>query len=85
MKCPLPGFIVDVVEYPERKYLALRVYRDNVESFSDPQKITLATWLYQVRDAMRETGPRVFIEGVEHGPPDRASIRPSGIEVGRGS
>lgn len=68
---PYPGFIVDIVEYPERNYLALRVYRDNVESFSDPQKMMCASYLYQLRDAIRDLQVQCHIEGVEHAPPNR--------------
>jgi len=68
MKCPQQGFIVDLVEYGD--YLALRVYRDNIESFSEMQKLSIAEYLYQLRDAIRsETS--CHIEGVEDEPPAR--------------
>lgn len=69
-KSPYPGFVVDLVEYQKRKYLALRVYRDNIESFSDSQKVMLAAHLYQVRDAIRDLGVQCHIEGMEKSPPN---------------
>lgn len=67
-KSPHPNFIVDVAEYPD--YLALRVYKDNIESFSEPQKVALAEYLYQVRDAIRSE-VNCHIEGVTDAPPSR--------------
>jgi hypothetical protein len=67
---PLPGFIVDMTEYELRGYLALRVYRDNIESFSDGQKVMLAGYLYQLRDAIRDLGVQCHIEGKEKSPPN---------------
>jgi hypothetical protein len=68
IKSPVNGFIVDVVEYPD--YLALRVYRDNVESFSEPQKLACAEYLYLLRDSLN-TVVKCHIEGVEDAPPSR--------------
>jgi hypothetical protein len=70
-KPPYPNFVVDVVEYDKMNTLALRVYRPNVEEFSQGQKVALAEYLYKLRDAMRDVGVRVFIEGVESDPPKR--------------
>lgn len=70
MRPPFPGFIVDMVEYRDSNELALRVYRDNVESFSQPQKVALAEYLYQLRDAINDCGVKCFIEGVEKSPPN---------------
>lgn len=67
---PYPGFVVDMVEYEESGELALRVYRDNVESFSQPQKVACAEYLYQLRDAIRQCGVKCHIEGVETAPPN---------------
>lgn len=69
MKAPYPGFVFDIVEFPS--YLAIRVYRDNVESFSDSQKVTLAEWLYKLRDTIRAVEPKTFIDGAEGPPPSR--------------
>ena len=68
MKQPYPGLIVDVVEYQD--YLELRVYKSNIETFSEPQKVALAEYLYQLRDAFRvET--KCHIRGVTNDPPRR--------------
>lgn len=67
---PFPGFIVDLVEFND--YLELRVYRDNVESFSEPQKVALAEYLYTVRDAIRSI-TNCHIRGVIDAPPSRKS------------
>ena len=71
IKSPYP-VIVDIVEHPYARYLELRVYRDNIESFSEPQKIAIATYLFQLRDALRGI-PNVqcHIQGVEYSPPAR--------------
>lgn len=69
-KPPHRGFVVDMVEFPEYETLILRVYRDNVESFSDPQKIQLAEYLYKLRDAIRSLGVACNLEGVEKSPPN---------------
>lgn len=68
IKPPYPGLIVDVVEYPD--YLALRVYKSNIESFSESQKVALAEYLYRLRDSIRSE-TRCHIEGVENDPPRR--------------
>jgi len=68
MKAPYQGFIVDIVEYPD--YLALRVYKDNIESFSEDQKVALAEYLYRVRDAIRSE-VNCHIEGVTNAPPGK--------------
>jgi hypothetical protein len=60
-KCPYRGFVVDVVEHQD--YLELRVYKDNIESFSEPQKVVLADYLYKIRDAIKLTGTKCFIQG----------------------
>lgn len=68
MQPPYQGFIVDIVEYPD--YLALRVYKDNIESFSEPQKVALAEYLYRLRDAIKSE-VNCHIEGVTNAPPGR--------------
>lgn len=70
MRAPYPGFIVDIAEYSD--YLALRVYKDNVESFSESQKVALAEYLFQLRDAIRSE-VNCHIEGVTDAPPSRKS------------
>lgn len=66
MPPPYPGFIVDIVEWPNT--LTLRVYRPNVEEFSQGQKVTLAEYLFRLRDAIRDLGVKCEIEGVESDP-----------------
>jgi hypothetical protein len=60
-RAPYRGLIVDVVEWPD--YLELRVYKDNIESFSEPQKVALAEHLYRIRDAIRLTGTKCHLNG----------------------
>jgi len=60
-KCPYRGFVVDMVEHDD--YLELRVYKDNIESFSEPQKLGLSEYLYLLRDAIRLTGVKCHIQG----------------------
>ena len=62
-KAPYSGFIFDVLEHDT--YLELLVYRDNVESFSDPQKLALAEWLYRLKDEIEATGTKCFLGGSE--------------------
>ena len=71
IKAPYPNFIVDIVEHDKRNYLELRVYRDNIESFSQPQKVAIAEYLYQLRDAIRQCNVRCHIQGSEGSPPNR--------------
>lgn len=71
IKSPYPGLVVDMVEFPKRNYLALRVYKDNLESFSDPQKVSIAEYLYQLRDAVRQCGVQCHIDGALGSPPNR--------------
>lgn len=68
MKPPYPGFIVDIVEYPNQ--LILRVYQDNVDSFSQGEKVNLAEYLFQLRDALRSVGAKVEVERVGIQPPN---------------
>lgn len=72
------GLIVDVVEYPQMNYLALRVYRPNIEDFSEPDKMRILESLYATRDAIRDTGTNCHIEGVENAPPNRNSLLRTG-------
>lgn len=59
--CPYRGFIVDLVEHDD--YLELRVYKDNIEDYSEPQKVAIADYLYKLRDAIRLTGTKCHIQG----------------------
>lgn len=69
MKAPYPGFVFDIVEYPS--YLAIRFYKENIEEFSEPQKISIAEWLFQLRDAIRTVEPKTHFDGAEGAPPAR--------------
>lgn len=73
--CPYPGFVVDVVQYEDRNYLELRVYKSNVESFSDPQKVALAEYLYLLEAAINATGTKCIISGVKHDPPSGDALQ----------
>lgn len=68
---PYKGFIIDLIEYPGN--YSLRVYAPNVEQFSTPQKVELATHLYVIRDAIRATGVKCEVEGSAGDPPSRAT------------
>lgn len=72
MKAPYPGLVIDVVEYKD--YLALRFYRDNVNSFSDPKKIELAQHLVKLQGFIRNLGVKCYIEGEESVPPNTSTI-----------
>lgn len=65
-KAPVKGMVVHMVEYPG--HLALRVYDENVASFSIDQKVALAEYLYTLRDALRSIGAPVEIERVNGSP-----------------
>jgi len=68
---PYPNFVVDLIEYPG--HLGLRVYRPNILKFKQAEKVALATYLYELRDAIRKvTGCE--IEGVENEPPARERV-----------
>ena len=41
---PYKGFIIDVVQYKNRTF-AYRIYRANIEEFSEGQKLSLFEWL----------------------------------------
>ncbi len=69
---PHPSFVVDLVEYPG--HLGLRVYRPNILSFNQAEKVALATYLYELRDAIRQIGVGCEIEGVENEPPARERV-----------
>ena len=42
--CPASGVIIDVVEF-EPGYFAYRMYRDNIEDYSDPMKSSIFEWI----------------------------------------
>lgn len=61
--CPVKRLHVSIAGYQD--YISLVVYRDNIESYSDPHKLLIAEWLYKTRDTIRDLGVRCFIEGRE--------------------
>lgn len=65
---PCPGFIVDMIEYPNT--LALRFYKPNVEDFSQGQKVLIAEYLYTLRNGIRDLGVKCELDGVESAPPN---------------
>lgn len=79
---PVPGFIVDLVEYPGGT-ISLRVYQPNVMQFKTAEKVQLATYLYELRDAIRMIGVACEIEGVENQPPHNAVVRQAKEKVKR--
>lgn len=71
IESPYPNFIVDLIEYPG--HIALRVYKPNIDKFKQAEKVALATYLYQLRDAIRNvTGCE--IEGVIDEPPAKERV-----------
>ena len=46
VKAPWPGLIIDIVDYDDGAYL--RVYRSNLESFSEPKRQDLIWWLEKI-------------------------------------
>lgn len=55
-KAPYSGFRVDIVEYPKQTF-AYRIYRENIEEFSDPQKLSLFEWIDGRLKAAKQLGP----------------------------
>lgn len=43
-KCPTPGLIIDIVEFDPQSF-AYRLYRDNVEEYSDHDKALMFEWI----------------------------------------
>lgn len=52
---PYRGFIVDVVKY--QNFSALRIYSDNFEEFSEPQKGLLLEWLNSMLKVINQYTP----------------------------
>lgn len=82
IQAPVPGFIVDLIEYPGST-ISLRVYEPNVQKFKTAEKIQLATYLYELRDAIRLAGVRCEIEGVQNPPPDSGLVKQAKEKVKR--
>lgn len=69
---PYPAFVVDLVEYPG--HMGLRVYSQNIAQFNQAEKVQLATYLYEVRDAIRAV-VGCEIEGVDGHAPGHEPIK----------
>lgn len=59
-EAPYKGVIVDIVEYPQDTY-ALRMYNDNIESYSDPQKLSIFEWIKERLETIEALLPHVTI------------------------
>lgn len=81
IQAPVPGFVVDLIEYPGT--ISLRIYEPNVQRFKTAEKVQLATYLYELRDAIRLTGVRCEIEGVQNPPPDPGLVKQAKERVKR--
>lgn len=44
VKCPTPGLIIDIIEF-DPQHFAYRLYRDNVEEYSDHDKALMFEWI----------------------------------------
>lgn len=64
---PYSNFVLDVVEY--KSYLGLRVYTNNIDNFTQGQKVSIAEYLYKVRDTIRGLGVKCQFERVDGDPP----------------
>ena len=61
------GLIVDIVNY--RTHLALRVYRDNINSFPDYKQQNIYTWLNNTLELINNVGVPCVLEA-EATPPN---------------
>lgn len=82
IQAPYPSFVVDLIEYPG--HLGLRVYQPNIKKFNQAQKVQLATYLYELRDAIRTLGVGCEIEGVVNDAPAREQIKAARERLLRG-
>ena len=55
-----PRFIYDVIEY--KWGLALRMYRDNFELFSDHERETIVEWMFTQLATISKTGIPCYVE-----------------------
>jgi hypothetical protein len=65
---PVKGFVLDVVEY--KAYLGLRLYTENVDRLKTSDKVSVAEYLYLVRDTFKDMGAKVQFERVDGAPPN---------------
>lgn len=61
--CPVKGLIIDVVEYPD--YIALKVYQENLEEFSENDKVRIAEYLQSLRNTINPM-VKCHIEGDDY-------------------
>lgn len=55
-------FTVDVMQHPD--YIGLRVYEDEIMSFSVDQRVNIMEYILLVRDRLNNLGAVVYPEGV---------------------
>ena len=63
-KAPYSKFIIDIVEYPG--WWALRLYRDNIESYSENQKVALFEYVNGLLILSEKAGVKTYLEVYEH-------------------
>ena len=59
-KAPYNGFIIDTVEYPD--WWALRLYRDNIEGYSENQKVALFEYVKGLLELASNAGIVIRLE-----------------------
>ena len=64
-KAPYPGFIIDTVEY--LGWWAFRLYRDNLEGYSENQKVALFEYVNNLLILANDAGIKVYLEVYEYG------------------
>ena len=64
VKAPYPGFIVDIVQYPKQTF-AYRIYMENLEDFSDRQKLSLFEWIKTRLETAQRLGPPELTIGLQ--------------------
>lgn len=62
-KAPHPGLEFQPVEY--ETHIAVRLFRENFEEFSDPQREDLAVWIGSLVNRIRALGIPCYIEAVK--------------------
>lgn len=69
IKKPYPSLRVAISEHSD--YLAVRIYEDNIMSFSIDQRVTIMDYLELVRKTIESFGIRCEYEGVSTDPDER--------------
>lgn len=64
---PVKGFVLDIVEY--KQWIGLRLYTENVDRLKTSDKVSVAEYLYQVRDLFKAHKVKVQFERVDGAPP----------------